>query len=136
MSPDADEMAVAPMDGFVQTTALYMLQVAIEAEATAFLGRGTTAEGRGSGRAGATAMHRRTCIRRLDWCSSPCRSCALHEEQYRSAVVDRLGGCSGDLEALVRGMYVRGLSTRDVGDLYGETFGRSRLSKSMVSRSS
>ena len=37
MSPDADEMAVAPMDGFVQTTALYMLQVAIEAEATAFL---------------------------------------------------------------------------------------------------
>ncbi|MFQ5852197.1 MAG: transposase, partial [Candidatus Binatia bacterium] len=29
-----------PMEGFVQATARYMLQVAIEAEATAFLGRG------------------------------------------------------------------------------------------------
>src|SRR5262249_42512588 len=39
-----------------------------------------------------------------------------------------------DLEALVRGMYVRGLSTQDIGALYGETFGESRLSKSTVSR--
>jgi putative transposase len=34
----------------------------------------------------------------------------------------------------VRGMYVRGLSTQDVGALYGETFGETRLSKSTVSR--
>ena len=39
-----------------------------------------------------------------------------------------------DLEALVRGMYVRGLSTQDVGALYGEAFGETRLSKSTVSR--
>ena len=30
----------APMDGFIRGTARYTLQVAIEAEATAFLGRG------------------------------------------------------------------------------------------------
>jgi putative transposase len=35
---------------------------------------------------------------------------------------------------LVRGMYVRGLSTQDVGALYQDTFGASRLSKSTVSR--
>ena len=34
------ETPEAPMDGFVRGTARYMLQMAIEAEATAFLGRG------------------------------------------------------------------------------------------------
>jgi putative transposase len=34
------ELGDVPMDGFVRGTARYMLQVAIEAEATAFLGRG------------------------------------------------------------------------------------------------
>ena len=37
---DADGLTVPPMDGFVRATAQYMLQVAIEAEASAFLGRG------------------------------------------------------------------------------------------------
>ncbi len=37
-------------------------------------------------------------------------------------------------KGLVLGMYVRGLSTQDVEDLYGESFGKSRLSKSTVSR--
>src|SRR5437016_1543792 len=36
----ADVGAAVPMDGCVRGTARYMLQVAIEAEATAFLGRG------------------------------------------------------------------------------------------------
>jgi hypothetical protein len=45
-----------------------------------------------------------------------------------------LGSRTEDLEALVRGMYVRGLSTRDVSALYSDTFGGSRLSKSTVSR--
>ena len=36
---EADVPADAPMDGFVRTTARYMLQVAIEADASAFLGR-------------------------------------------------------------------------------------------------
>ena len=56
------------------------------------------------------------------------------DERFRPTLPERLGCRSVDLEGLVRGMYVRGLSTRDVSDLYGETFGASRLSKSTVSR--
>jgi transposase-like protein len=56
------------------------------------------------------------------------------EERFRPQLVERLGNRSADLEGLVRGMYVRGLSTQDVEDLYGENFGPSRLSKSTVSR--
>jgi transposase-like protein len=56
------------------------------------------------------------------------------EERFRPQLVERLGNRSVDLEGLVRGMYVRGLSTQDVEDLYGESFGKSRLSKSTVSR--
>jgi hypothetical protein len=37
---EASGEALAPMEGFVRATAQYMLHVAIEAEATAFLGRG------------------------------------------------------------------------------------------------
>ena len=35
-------------------------------------------------------------------------------ERFRPALVERLGTRTPDLEALVRGMYVRGLSTQDV----------------------
>lgn len=56
------------------------------------------------------------------------------EESFQPKVADRLQPRTGDLESLVRGMYVRGLSTQDVGALYAETFGGSRLSKSTVSR--
>jgi hypothetical protein len=38
--------------------------------------------------------------------------------------VERLGTRTPDLEALVSGMYARGLSTQDVSDLYGEELGR------------
>ncbi|MBI2988792.1 MAG: hypothetical protein HYY45_18675 [Deltaproteobacteria bacterium] len=38
--PPAGDGGQGPMEGFVRGTARYMLQVAIEAEATAFLGRG------------------------------------------------------------------------------------------------
>jgi hypothetical protein len=45
-------------------------------------------------------------------------------------VADRLQTRTADLESLVRGMYVRGLSTQDVSALCTDTFGGSRLSKS------
>ncbi|MEX0804968.1 MAG: transposase [Candidatus Binatia bacterium] len=56
------------------------------------------------------------------------------EDRFRPQLVERLGTRSVDLDGLVRGMYVRGLSTQDVEDLYGESFGESHLSKSTVSR--
>ena len=55
-------------------------------------------------------------------------------ERFYPTLVKRLGNRRVDLDGLVRGMYVRGLSTQDVEDLYGETFGRSGLSKSTLSR--
>lgn len=45
-----------------------------------------------------------------------------------------LGRRSLDVEAVVRATYVRGLSTQDVSDLFAETFGPHRLSKSTVRR--
>src|ERR1700687_2919647 len=64
-----------PMVGFVGRLARYMLQVAIEAEATAFLGRDHYRRGdRGSGSAGATATNRNRCrVRPACW-SSRCPS--------------------------------------------------------------
>jgi putative transposase len=56
------------------------------------------------------------------------------EEAFRPVGTDRLQTRTADLESLVRGMYVRGLSTQDVSALYTDTFGGSRLSKSTVSR--
>ena len=40
------------------------------------------------------------------------------DETFRPGVVDRLHTRTADLENLVRGMYVRGLSTQDVSALY------------------
>ena len=56
------------------------------------------------------------------------------EERFRPKLAQRLGHRSIDLEGLVRGMYVRGLSTEDIQELYQEVLGKSRLSKSTVSR--
>jgi len=123
-----------PMRGFLRQLARYILQVHIEAEATEFLGRG---------------HYRRGERRREGWrngyepkgLQSESGLMTLHvpqlresDEPFRPALLKRLGGRTPALEALVTGMYVRGLSTQDVGDLYGETFGESRLSKSTVSR--
>jgi transposase-like protein len=122
------------MDGFVRGTARYMLQVAIEAEATAFLGRG---------------HYRRGARTRVGWrngyepkgVQSEAGLLQLAVPQlrgtdapFRPKLRERLASRTPDLEALVRGMYVRGLSTQDVGALYGEAFGETRLSKSTVSR--
>jgi len=126
--------AETPMRGFVRSLAQYILQVSIEEEATTFLGR---------------EHYRRGGRLRIGWRNGyePKRvqseaglmqlavpQLRATEEGFRPELVERLGSRSVDLEGLVRGMYVRGLSTQDVKDLYGETFGESRLSKSTVSR--
>ena len=126
--------AETPMRGFVRSLAQYILQVAIEEEATAFLGR---------------EHYRRGGRLRIGWRNGyePKRvqseaglmqlavpQLRATEERFRPELVERLGSRSVDLEGLVRGMYVRGLSTQDIEDLYGESFGESRLSKSTVSR--
>jgi len=124
----------APMAGFVRQLARYILQVSIEAEATAFLGRGHYRRGdrvRAGWRNGYEPKHVQSEAGVLDLAVPQLRGT---DERFQSTAVERLGSRTPDLEALVRGMYVRGLSTQDVSALYGDTFGASRLSKSTVSR--
>jgi transposase-like protein len=123
-----------PMAGFIGRLARYMLQVAIEAEATAFLGRGHYRRGdrqRVGWRNGYEPKQVQTEAGALELAVPQLRGT---DEGFRPTVVDRLRTRTGDLETLVRGMYVRGLSTQDVNALYHDTFGPSRLSKSTVSR--
>src|SRR5712692_2220491 len=123
-----------PMAGFVGRLARDMLQVAIEAEATAFLGRGHYRRGerqRVGWRNGYEPKHVQSEAGLLDLAVPQLRGT---EELFRPTAVDRLHTRTADLESLVRGMYVRGLSTQDVSALYADTFGGSRLSKSTVSR--
>ena len=128
------ELEDVPMDGFVRGTARYMLQVAIEAEATAFLGRGHYRRGdrtRVGWRNGYEPKAVQTEAGLLKFAVPQLRATA---EPFRPQLPERLATRPPDLEALVRGMYVRGLSTQDIGALYGEAFGETRLSKSTVSR--
>jgi transposase-like protein len=123
-----------PMTGFVRGVARYMLQVSIEAEATEFLGRGRYRRGerlRAGLRNGYEPKRIQTEAGLMEMQVPQLRAT---EEPFRSAVVQRLGNRTEGLEELVRGMYVRGLSTQDVSDLYRDTFGASRLSKTTVSR--
>jgi len=124
----------APMVGFVGRLARYMLQVAIEAEATAFLGREHYRRGerqRVGWRNGYEPKHVQSEAGVLELAVPQLRGTA---DTFRPAIADRLRTRTADLEGLVRGMYVRGLSTQDVSALYHDTFGASRLSKSTVSR--
>jgi transposase-like protein len=122
------------MVGFVGRFARYMLQVAIEAEATAFLGREHYRRGarqRVGWRNGYEPKHVQTEAGLLALALPQLRGT---EEPFQPRVADRLQTRTADLESLVRGRYVRGLSTQDVSALFADTFGGSRLSKSTVSR--
>src|SRR6516225_10915125 len=108
-----------PMDGFVRGTARYLLQVAIEAEATAFLGRGHYRRGdraRVGWRNGYEGKAVQTEAGLLKFAVPQLRDT---QEPFRPQLPERLATRTPDLEALVRGMYVRGLSTQDIGALYG-----------------
>lgn len=128
------EAGVHPMTGFVRGLAQYILQVHIEAEATEFLGRGHYRRGeraRGGWRNDyeGKGIQTEAGLLRLE-----VPQLRATEQPFSSPLMKRLGNRTADLEEMVRGMYVRGLSTMDVEGLYGDTFGESRLSKSTVSR--
>jgi putative transposase len=106
-----------PMVGFLGRLARDMLQVAIEAEATAFLGRGHYRRGdrqRVGWRNGYEPKHVQTEAGALELAVPQLRGT---DDAFRPTVTDRLRHRTADFENLVRGMYVRGLSTRDVSAL-------------------
>src|ERR1043165_2288024 len=129
--PSSEE---SPMGGFVGRLARYMLQVAIEAEATAFLGREHYRRGvreRVGWRNGYEPKQVQSEAGPLELAVPQLRGT---EEPFRPPLTEQLQTRTADLEGLVRGMYVRGLSTQDVSALYTDAFGGGRLSKSTVSR--
>jgi transposase-like protein len=126
--------AESPMVGFVGRLARYMLQVAVEAEATAFLGRAHYRRGareRAGWRNGYEPKQVQSEAGVLELAMPQLRGT---DDAFRPTLANQLRTRTADLESLVRGMYVRGLSTQDVSALYTDTFGGSRLSKSTVSR--
>src|SRR5438046_7546588 len=111
-----------------------MLQVAIEAEATWFLGREHYRRGerqRVGWRNGYEPKQVQSEAGPLELAVPQLRGT---EEPFRPSMADRLPTRTADLESLVRGMYGRGLSTQDVSALYADTFGGGRMRKSTVSR--
>ena len=111
-----------------------ILQTALEAEVTEFLGRDRYARGRraraGSRNGYASKRSRRPPGRS----SSPGRSCAAPTPRSRHGCSVRVTRTNA-LESLVIAGYVRGLSTRDVEASLADALGpEATLSKSMVSR--
>jgi transposase-like protein len=107
----------APMRGFVRSLARYILQVSIEEEATAFLGREHYGRGRRlrvGWRNGYEPKGVQTEAGLLELAVPQLRAT---EERFYPRLAKRFGTRSPDLEGLVRGMYVRGLFTEDVHEL-------------------
>jgi len=132
-----------PLEALARLGARYMLQVALEEEVTAFLGRGHYQHGsrpRGDpglphARAGWRNGYQPVALRGPDGKWELFRpKVRATKEPFRSTWAHRIRLGREDLQALVTGMYVRGLSTRDIQDLYTQVFGQPVLSKSQVSR--
>ena len=128
------EGADHPLDALTRLGAQYCLQVAIEHEVTEFLGRAhyqrRAAGGQGY-RNGYEPKALKTPLGLLGLALPQTRQTA---HPFRSRLVARVGTDGSALHQLAQGMYVRGLSMRDVEGLFTDTFGQRVLSKSGVSR--
>lgn len=128
------EMKGHPLDAFVRLGARYMLQVALEQEVEEFLGRAHYQRGqrrRQGWRNGYEPGKVRSPEGMLDIALPRVRET---EEPYRSRLAPLVKQGSDALGRLVRAMYVRGLSTRDVEGMFLEALGEQVLSRSGVSR--
>jgi len=131
---DGAEGADHPLDALVRLGAQYCLQVGIEHEVTEFLGRAhyqRRGEGLPGYRNGYEPKALKTPVGLLGLALPQTRQTA---QPFRSRLVNRLGTDGAALHRLVTGMYVRGLSTRDVEGLFQDTFGQRIVSKSGVSQ--
>lgn len=122
-----------PLDAFLRQGSRFMIQVALEKEMESFLGRNHYGRGgrRQGWRNGYEPHPFKTPMGVLTVGAPQVRETA---EPFRSKLLERLDGDPNDaLSRLALGMYVRGMSDRDVEDLWVEAFGRRVLSKSAVS---
>jgi transposase-like protein len=128
------EGADHPLDALVRLGSQYCLQVGIEQEVTEFLGRAhyqRRSDAAGGYRNGYEPKALKTPMGLLGLAMPQTRQTA---QPFRSRLLGRLGTDGAALHRLVTGMYVRGLSHRDVEGLFTDTFGQRVVSKSGVSQ--
>jgi transposase-like protein len=123
-----------PLDNFVSLGARYILQVAVEREVEDYLGRSHYHRGprrRNGWRNGYEPAKVKTAdgILKIDL-----PQLRATEEPYRSRLARMFREGSDVLGKMVTEMYVRGLSTRDVENLFVQILGERLLSRSSVSR--
>ena len=116
--------AEAPMQGFVRALHVTPSKSPSRRKPQHFSGAGTIVGASECVQDGGTATKRSACKPRPGCWSWRCRKCA--QPRNRSGRRWSSGWELGLLiwKGLVRGMYVRGLSTRDVSDLYGRCLAR------------
>jgi transposase-like protein len=122
------------LDTMVAAGARYMLQTAIEQEVTEFLGRGRYQRGdrdREGYRNGYEPKKLLTGQGSIELAVPQVRNT---DQPYRSELLDAVADRTTAFDELIRRMYVRGLSQRDVADLFWEVFDERLVSKSTVSR--
>lgn len=122
-----------PLDRLMKLAATYMLQVTVEQEVTEFLGRAHYQRGerkRPGWRSGYDSQQIRTAQGKLILAHPYVRECP---ETFSSKLEAVIGRRSPLLEEMVTRMWVGGLSTRDVENLFVDTLGEKVLSKSGVS---
>ena len=123
-----------PLDNFISLGARYMLQVAVEQEVEDFLGRAHYQRGsrqRNGWRNGYEPGKVKTANGVLEIDLPQLRAT---EEPYHSRLARMFRVGSDILGKMITEMYVRGLSTRDVENMFIETLGQQLLSRSSVSR--
>lgn len=128
-----EEEIAHPLDAFVHLGARYVLQVALEQEITEFLGRAHYQRGirrREGYRNGYEPKGLKNSQGILEVFVPQLREA---KEKFQSRLLKNLKEGSGVLNQMVMEMYVRGLSTRDVENLFQDTFGKKVVSKSGVS---
>ena len=128
------EDAGHPLDNFVRLGARYMLQVGLEQEVEDFLGRAHYRRGsrRQKGwRNGYEPGKVKTADGLLEVGLPQTRAT---EEPFRSRLAQAFREGSEVLGQMVTEMYVRGLSTRDIENMFIQTIGQRILSRSSVSR--
>ena len=122
-----------PLDALVQLGARYMLQTMAEKEVTEFLGRNHYCHGtrvRQGWRNGYESKWLKSGGGKLEIFVPQVRD---SEDGFQSKLMSKVAGGSEILRKMVLEMYVKGLSTRDVENLFVETFGKRVISKSGVS---
>lgn len=121
-----------PLECFVEESARYMLQVAVEKELTAYLGRGHYQRGARRIEGYRNGYERKgvaTEAGRVEVAVPQVRECA----PFHSEILEQFGQGTPALRRLVLSLYVRGLSVRDIESAFEEAFLGKVLSKSAVS---